>query len=125
MRFNDDKPIYEQIADSLSAEAAAGRLPAGGRIPSARELAVSLEVNPNTAARALQTLADRGVARMERGTGYFLAEDGAERARSERRGRFFNEDLPRLFARMDELGIEPATIAEKWAERKTAEENNV
>jgi DNA-binding transcriptional regulator YhcF (GntR family) len=124
MRFSDGKPIYEQIAESIAAEAAAGRIAPGGRIPSARELAASLEVNPNTAARALQTLADRGIARMERGTGYFLAEDGAESARGERRRRFFEEELPRLFERMEELGIDPRTVAEKWAERSAAKEKN-
>lgn len=123
MRFNDDRPIYEQIADALCAEAAAGRLAPGSRIPSARELAASLEVNPNTAARALQTLADRGVARAERGTGYFLADDGAERALAERRKRFFDGELPRLFALMEELGVDVELIAEKWAARKAAGEN--
>jgi GntR family transcriptional regulator len=124
MRFSDDRPIYEQIADSVAAEVAAGRLAAGGRIPSARELAASLEVNPNTAARALQALADSGIARMERGTGYFVAEDGPSRAAGERRRRFFEEDLPRLFERMEELGIEPGVVAEQWAARKAAGEDS-
>ncbi|MFA6507874.1 MAG: GntR family transcriptional regulator [Treponemataceae bacterium] len=124
MRFNDDKPIYEQIADSLCADAAAGRLSAGGRIPSARELAASLEVNPNTAARALQMLADRGVARMERGTGYFLADDGAGKALAERRRRFFDSELPMLFSLMEDLGVGPELIAEKWAARNAAEEKH-
>jgi DNA-binding transcriptional regulator YhcF (GntR family) len=52
-------------------------------------------VNPNTAARALQALADSGIARMERCTGYFVAEDGPARAAGERRRRFFEEELPR------------------------------
>ncbi len=122
MRFSDDRPIYEQIAESIAAEVAAGRLAADDRIPSARELAASLEVNPNTAARALQALADSGIARMERGTGYFVAADGPARAAGERRRRFFDEELPRLFERMDELGLEPGVITEQWAARKAAGE---
>lgn len=117
MRFNDSSPIYEQIADSLAAQAASGALKAGSRLPSARDLAVSLEVNPNTAARALQVLADRGVARCERGTGYFLAEDGPAVAARERRDRFFSEELPGLFGRMEELGIGMETILEAWRSR--------
>lgn len=120
MRFSEDRPIYEQIADSVAAEVVSGRLPAGGRIPSARELAVSLQVNPNTAARALQSLADSGIARMERGTGYFVADDGPERALSARRRKFFDEELPRLFLLMEELGVDPQTIADEWAARKAA-----
>ena len=114
MRFNDSAPIYEQIADDLAAQAVSGALAAGDRLPSARDLAVSLEVNPNTAARALQALADRGVARMERGTGYFVAEEGPAVAARERRTRFFSEELPKLFSRMEELGIGMETIMETW-----------
>lgn len=122
MRFNDSSPIYEQIADNLAAQAASGAMAAGSRLPSARDLAVSLEVNPNTAARALQALADRGVARCERGTGYFLAEDGQAVAARERRDRFFSEELPRLFERMEELDIGMETIMEAWRSR-TAGDN--
>jgi GntR family transcriptional regulator len=117
MRFNNDRPIFEQIADLLAADVLAGRVRPGGRIPSARELAASLEVNPNTAARALQTLADSGVARCERGMGYFVADSGADMARAERRRRFFEENLPRLFKDMDELAIRPAEILERYAAR--------
>lgn len=118
MRFNDGSPIYEQIAEAIASDAASGRVGPGGRLPSARELAASLEVNPNTAARALQLLAERGIARAERGTGYYLAEDGAARALEERRRRFFDAELPRLFALMAELGLGPEIIAERWKERK-------
>jgi GntR family transcriptional regulator len=117
MRFNDSSPIYEQIADDLAAQATSGSLKAGDRLPSARDLAVSLQVNPNTAARALQTLADRGVARCERGTGYFVADEGPVVAAREWRERFFAEELPRIFRRMDELGIGIDTIDSSWAAR--------
>ncbi|MBL8968346.1 MAG: GntR family transcriptional regulator [Spirochaetaceae bacterium] len=122
MRFNNDRPIFAQIADFLAAEVLAGRLPPGGRLPSARELAVSLEVNPNTAARALQALAETGVARCERGTGYFVAEPGLELALAERRRRFFDEELPRLWTTMDELGLGLDELSRRWAERGSAKE---
>jgi len=117
MRFNNDRPIFAQIADLLTADILAGRLGPGGRIPSARELASSLEVNPNTAARALQSLADSGIARCERGMGYFVADSGTDMAKAERRRRFFEEELPRLFRDMDELAIEPAEILKRYAAR--------
>lgn len=118
MRFNDRSPIYEQIADAIAADAVTGRIAPNGRLPSARELAASLEVNPNTAARALQALAERGVARAERGTGYYLADDGQARAREDRRRRFYEEEMPRFFAVMDELGLTPSDLTERWSARK-------
>ena len=117
MRFNSERPIFAQI-EELLAEPSAGRRPGpGDRMPSARELAASLEVNPNTAARALQELADSGLARCERGTGYFVADLGPALAREERRKRFFAEELPRLFKRMDELGVGLEEISSGYASR--------
>jgi DNA-binding transcriptional regulator YhcF (GntR family) len=117
MRFNSERPIFAQIADLLARQIADGDPGPGDRLPSARELASSLEVNPNTAARALQELADSGLARSERGMGYFVADKGPEQARAARKKRFFSEELPRLFKRMDELGVGLAEISEMYAAR--------
>jgi DNA-binding transcriptional regulator YhcF (GntR family) len=115
MRFNSERPIFAQIEELLVEQVMDGRLASGDRLPSARELAASLEVNPNTAARALQELADSGLARCERGTGYFVADKGPSLARAERKKLFFDEELPRLFKRMETLGIEPSEILDRYA----------
>lgn len=124
MRFNNERPIFAQIAELLADDVLTGRLAPGARLPSARELAASLEVNPNTASRALQSLADGGLARCERGTGYYVADDGAAIAGEQRRRRFFDEELPLLFRSMEELGLSIDDVAERWAtsvkERKQA-----
>jgi DNA-binding transcriptional regulator YhcF (GntR family) len=118
MRFNNEKPIFTQIADLLVEDIIAGRLAAGARIPSAREIGASMEVNPNTAARALLALADAGIARCERGTGYFVADEGPRIAREERKRRFFEDALPGIFRAMSELDVEPGEIAERYTEWK-------
>ena len=117
MRFNNDRPIFLQIADYLTREVIAGRLPPGERIQSARELAASLEVNPNTATRALQELADSGVARCERGTGYWVADNGPAQAREQQKRRFYESELPGLFRTMDELDISWPELAERYQKR--------
>ena len=121
MRFNNDRPIFAQIEELLVGQVLDGRLGPGDRIPSARELAASLEVNPNTAARALQELAASGLARCERGTGYFVAESGPALAKADCKKRFFDEELPRLFKRMDELGIGLEEITSGYASRRGSE----
>jgi DNA-binding transcriptional regulator YhcF (GntR family) len=121
MRFSNERPIFMQIAELIEKDILSGRLRPGDRLPSARELAVSLEVNPNTAARSLQSLADGGLARCERGTGYFVDDGGAELARAERRRRFFEADLPGLWKSMDELGLGIDDLTRRWAERASAE----
>ncbi len=119
MRFNKDRAIFLQIADHLTHEILAGRLSPGARLPSARELAVSLEVNPNTSARALQALADGGIARCERGLGYFVSAEGPSLAHGHRRERFLAEDLPRFLDTLDELDIRPEEIISYHAARKS------
>lgn len=120
MRFNDGSPIFAQIATLLADEIAAGQRGEGERLPSARELAVSLQVNPNTATRALQALADRGLARCERGAGYFVAEGSRGAVTDERRRRFFGQEIPRLFGMMEELGIGMAELEAAWNQRTAA-----
>ena len=120
MRFSNDRPIFAQIAELLEDEVVAGRLKAGERLPSARDLAASLEVNPNTAARALQILADQGVALAERGTGYYVAAEAAAKASAVRRERFFGETLPAVFKAMDELGIGMDELATRYGARVKA-----
>jgi len=118
MRFSSERPIFSQIAELLAEDVLSGRLGQGARLPSARELAASLGVNPNTAARALQALADDGVARCERGTGYFVADGGRDVALGGRRRRFLEEELPRLWKGMDELGLGLDDLAGYWAARQ-------
>ncbi|MEN6297468.1 MAG: GntR family transcriptional regulator [Rectinema sp.] len=114
MRFNDQKPIFSQIAELLENDIIAERIPAGARLPSARDLASSLEVNPNTAARALQSLAELGVAQVERGTGYYVSEAGAAKVREFRRKSFLDDDVPRFFRSMTDLGVTLEDIEARW-----------
>jgi GntR family transcriptional regulator len=119
MRFNNDRPIFLQIAEALTSDVLTGALNPGDRLPSARDLAASLEVNPNTAARALQTLADAGVARSERGTGYFVDEAGPDRARDELRRRFFETEVPALAKTLASLGLTTGDLVKKLEEGAT------
>lgn len=114
MRFNDGKPIFTQIAELFADDIVAGRISPGARLPSARDIATSLEVNPNTAARALQVLAESGIARAERGTGYYVSETGAQTARALRRSRFLDEEVPRLFRSMIDLDVSFGEIESRW-----------
>jgi DNA-binding transcriptional regulator YhcF (GntR family) len=114
MRFSDQKPIFSQIAELLENDIIAGRIPSGARLPSARDIAASLEVNPNTAARALQSLAELGVAQVERGTGYYVSETGAAKIREFRRKRFLEEEVPRFFKSMLDLGVTVEEIEARW-----------
>ena len=75
------------------------------KIPSVREIAILVEVNPNTAIRAYTFLQDQGIIYNKRGIGYFVAEDGYDRALDIRKGEFVQKDLPDVFKTMTLLNL--------------------
>jgi len=81
----DPAPIWRQIEEGIRRLAAGGGLPPGGAVPSVRELARELRVNPATVAKAYQRLTDAGVLVVRRGEGTYVAEAPPRMAESERR----------------------------------------
>jgi DNA-binding transcriptional regulator YhcF (GntR family) len=77
-------PIYEQIIAQVIFGIASGMLEAGMSIPSVRELAVQLTVNPNTVARAFQQLAKKGILAAKPGLGMEVTSEGVDVSRSMR-----------------------------------------
>src|SRR5215831_4378683 len=77
-------PIYEQIVAQITFAIASGALEPGAMIPSVRDLAGRLLVNPNTVARAFQELERRGVVTARRGRGMEVTADGPELCRRQR-----------------------------------------
>lgn len=71
-------PIFEQLVRAIRAEVLGGRVAAGERLPAARDLADSLEVNPHTVLHAYQVLRDDGLIELRRGRGAVVtAEAGS------------------------------------------------
>lgn len=73
--FDNERPIYLQIVDEIKFEIVSGKLMSGNRIPSVRELAIKVKVNPNTMQRALTELENEGLIYTERTNGKFVTQD--------------------------------------------------
>jgi len=111
MEFKETKGIYLQIVDQVRERIVQGDWSAGERIPSIREMAVEVGVNPNTVARSYQALVDRQLIANQRGRGYFVSEDAVARAVTEMKEEFLREEVPKIVRTMWLLGIGPEEIA--------------
>ena len=105
MEFHDNQPIYMQIADYFCENILTREWKQNEKIPSVREIAVLMEVNPNTALRAYTFLQDQNVIYNKRGIGYFVTADGYSKALSMKRDEFVKRDVPQLFKTMSLLSL--------------------
>ena len=76
LNYRDAKPIYEQIKEGLRKLIVSGAISAGEKLPSVRELASQLAINPNTIQRAYRELENEGYIYTLVGKGTFVAENG-------------------------------------------------
>jgi len=106
MEFRDNEAIYLQIAAFVSDSILLGKWPAEQKIPSVRDLAVELEVNPNTVMRSYEFLQNQGVIYNKRGVGLYVAPDGYDKIKAYRRERFIQQDMQGLFRNIYLLDIE-------------------
>lgn len=105
MDFNQNKPIYLQIADSICEKILQGTYLPDERILSVRELGISLGVNPNTIARVYDHLQGMEVIYNKRGIGYFVSPSAPARILEMQREAFLREELPAVARKMKLLGV--------------------
>ncbi|MBO6170396.1 MAG: GntR family transcriptional regulator [Bacteroidales bacterium] len=106
MDFDNNKPIYIQIADNLCDRILSGEFKAGSRIPSVREWGSKIGVNPNTVARSYDILTDRKIIFNQRGIGFFVSDNANELILESERRKFIEEELPLFLGRAALLGID-------------------
>lgn len=105
MDFDSSKPIYLQIVDFFYENILIRKWQEGERIPSVREIAMLVEVNPNTAIRAFTHLQEMEVIYNKRGIGYFVSDDGYQKVLAIRRNEFKEVTLPDVFKKMRLLDV--------------------
>ena len=116
MEFRDKEAIYLQIAAYVGEQITLGRWPTDEKIPSVRELAVELQVNPNTVVRAYEFLQNREVIANRRGIGFFVDADAKRKIKEYSKERFLNQDLPEFFKNIYLLDIGMEDLAKRYRE---------
>jgi len=115
---NRPLPIFAQIVEGVRLAVATERIQPGDRIPSIRDLAVELRVNPNTVAKAYKELERARLVQVQRGMGYFIAEEADGQLGSRERRGLLQARVDELITEALELGFGPEDI-KKTIDQKT------
>lgn len=105
MEFQNGKSIFLQIADTITDKVVSGEFPAGEKIPSVRELASEMGVNPNTIMRTYSELQSMNIIENQRGIGYFVNPEAQKIILHSKKEEFFNKVLPDFLKEAALLGI--------------------
>ena len=116
MDFNQNKPIYLQIADSICEKILSGDYLPDDRILSVRELGIALGVNPNTIMRVYEHLQGMDIIYNKRGIGYFVSPNAHDRIIEQQREEFLSKELPALARKMKLFGVPLEVLGEMMYE---------
>jgi GntR family transcriptional regulator len=108
--WNDTTPIYMQLRERVLVQILDGGIKPGEALPSVRQVAAELAVNPLTVSKAYQTLADEGVVEKRRGLGLYVTEGADRELRTRERERFLGEEWPLIVARIRRLELSPEQL---------------
>ncbi len=105
MDFAGNQPIYLQIGDYICENIVLEKWQEGEKIPSIRDFAVTLELNPNTVMRTYSFLQNKGIIENQRGIGYFVSENAWRRTKEMKKHEFIEKDLPAFFKTLQLLDM--------------------
>lgn len=114
-------PVYRQLIDQVMGGMAAGVLSGGHQLPTVRQVAVDLSINPNTVVRAYRELEIRGVLETQQGTGTFISHQKVKRDEVERQ-RQLNQLVADFVARAGAAGFTIDDLLEQLRERLNGSE---
>lgn len=118
MQFRESRAIYLQIADYISERILLKQWKADERIPAVRELAVQLEVNPNTVMRTFEFLQGQNIIYNQRGIGYFVSPDAVKNVTQYRKTDFVEKELPAIFRNLYLLGMDIEELKPRYEKFK-------
>jgi GntR family transcriptional regulator len=111
-------PVYRQIIDQVTGAIATGAVSGGDQLPTVRQLAVDLSINPNTVIRAYRELEIRGVLETQQGTGTFISHQKVEYNDAERQRRL-NQLAGEFMARAGSAGFTVEDLMQQLLEFQT------
>ena len=114
MEFREKQAIYLQIAEYVFEQILLKKWLVGDKILSIRDLAVALEVNPNTVQRAYDFLQQQEIIANRRGMGFYVEPEAEEKIIAFRRAQFMQNELPVFFRNLYLLKIDISEIPPQY-----------
>ena len=109
-QFNDSQPIFLQIRQRIVEMILKKAVGEGEALPSVRQIATDLSVNPLTVTKAYDGLVDVGVVESRRGMGMFVQPGARDKLLAHERKKFLAEDWPRIIAQIRALELDPKSL---------------
>ncbi len=116
--WNENQPIYRQLRDRVVAMILEGTLKEGDVLPSVRQVAADLRVNPLTVLKGYQQLVDEALVEKRRGLGMYVREGASAALLKDERQRFLDDEWPRVRATIERLGLSAGELLAPSAESK-------
>ena len=104
MNFNEDRPIFLQLAEIFIQELVSGEIKKSDKLPSVREIAKTYKVNPNTVTRSIDELVGTGLFEAKRGMGTYVIDDEAKI--KEKRHSYIKKRVENTLEEFQNLGID-------------------
>ena len=113
MEWKDKQPIYMQLRELVVERIIDGSFQEGEPVPSVRQVASDYQINHLTVAKAYQELVEAGLLEKRRGLGMYVIEGARASLTNNEQQKFFEEELPAFAERLQKLGIDLDSVAEK------------
>lgn len=118
MEFRDKQAIYMQIADYFGNNILQDQWKADEKVPSVRQLAIELEVNPNTVMRTYTHLQESDIIYNKRGIGYFVSPNAKTILKAMIKQQFIEVELPEFYRKMQLIGLTIKDLEEMFKKMK-------
>jgi len=112
IRFEDEKPIFLQIAEQIEDGILSGAFCEETQIPSTTEISVGYKINPATALKGINLLVDSGIVYKKRGVGMFVASGAAKKIMEKRRKEFYQKYIIKVTGEAKKLQLTQKELTE-------------
>lgn len=103
--WQDNQPIFRQLADKITEQILQGIWPEGEALPSVRTVSADLKINHLTVMKGYQLLVDEGLVEKRRGQGMFVANGALSQLRTQQRQQFLEQQIPQIAATLAQLDM--------------------